>query len=37
VKSDREAFRYTAVKKLSKDGTLVREKRFEDIFPRDFQ
>ncbi len=37
LKSDREAFHYTSVKKLTQDGVVLREKRFADRFPRDFQ
>ncbi|HEV8702084.1 MAG TPA: CocE/NonD family hydrolase [Candidatus Polarisedimenticolia bacterium] len=36
-KSDRENFYYTYVRRLLKDGTLVREKTWEDTIPRDFQ
>jgi predicted acyl esterase len=37
IQSDRESFHYTNVKRLLKDGVLVREKRFEDTIPRDHQ
>jgi putative CocE/NonD family hydrolase len=35
--SDRESFHYSNVKRLLKDGVLLREKRFEDTIPRDHQ
>jgi predicted acyl esterase len=37
LRSDRESFHYVNVKRLLKDGVLVREKRFEDTIPRDHQ
>ena len=37
IRSDRANFYYSSVKRLSKDGVLVREKRFEDTIPRDHQ
>ena len=36
-RSDRESFYYTCVRRLLRDGTLVREKIWEDAIPRDFQ
>ena len=36
-RSDREAFHYTFTRRLLKDGTLVREKTWEETIPRDFQ
>ena len=36
-KSDRENFHYTYVRRLLKDGALVREKTWEDTIPRDYQ
>jgi predicted acyl esterase len=35
--SDRDAFHYTYVKRLLRDGTLVRERTWTDTIPRDFQ
>ena len=37
IRSDRTTFYYSSVKRLSKDGVLLREKRFEDAIPRDHQ
>jgi putative CocE/NonD family hydrolase len=36
-RSDRTNFYYTGTRRLLKDGTLVREKTWEDTIPRDFQ
>ena len=36
-RSDRENFYYTCVRRLRKDGALVREKTWEDLIPRDYQ
>jgi predicted acyl esterase len=36
-RSDRDNFYYTYFRRLLKDGTLVREKSWEDTIPRDFQ
>jgi hypothetical protein len=37
ITSDGASFHYASVKRLSQDGVLVREKRFEDTIPRDHQ
>lgn len=36
-RSDRENFYYRCLRRLLKDGTLIREKNWEDTIPRDFQ
>jgi predicted acyl esterase len=36
-RSDRQSFYYTNTRRLRKDGTLVREKTWEDTIPRDHQ
>ncbi len=36
-RSDRESFYYTGVRRLSKDGVLLREKKWEQTIPRDHQ
>jgi uncharacterized protein len=36
-RSDANSFYYTGTRRLLKDGTLVREKVWEDAIPRDFQ
>jgi uncharacterized protein len=36
-KSDRDNFYYDGVRRLLKDGALVREKTWKDVIPRDFQ
>jgi hypothetical protein len=36
-RSDRENFHYWSVRRLLKDGALVREKSWEQTIPRDFQ
>ncbi len=36
-RSDRKAFRYSYVRRLLKDGALVREKSWDEAIPRDFQ
>jgi uncharacterized protein len=36
-RSDRENFYYSAVRRLLENGSLVREKKWEDTIPRDFQ
>ena len=36
-RSDRDNFYYTHVRRLLKDGTLVREKSWHDTIPRDYQ
>ncbi len=36
-RSDRESFYYTCVRRLLKDGAIVREKSWEDTIPRDHQ
>jgi hypothetical protein len=36
-RSDRESFHYSGVRRLFKDGVLLREKAWEDSIPRDHQ
>jgi hypothetical protein len=36
-RSDRDNFYYDGVRRLRKDGVLVREKAWKDVIPRDFQ
>ncbi len=36
-RSDRESFHYSSVRRLLKDGALVRERAWEQTIPRDFQ
>jgi hypothetical protein len=36
-RSDRDNFYYDSVRRLLKDGVLVREKAWKDVIPRDFQ
>ena len=36
-RSDRDSFYYTCVRRLLNNGTIVREKVWEDTIPRDFQ
>jgi len=36
-RSDRDNFYYTHIRRLLKDGTLVREKSWQDTIPRDYQ
>jgi hypothetical protein len=36
-RSDRQNFYYTGVRRLLKDGVLLREKTWEKTFPRDYQ
>jgi hypothetical protein len=37
IRSDRDNFHYRSVKRLLRDGAVVREKAFEDTIPRDHQ
>jgi hypothetical protein len=37
LRSDRENFYYSSVRRLRRDGTLVREKKWEQTIPRDHQ
>jgi hypothetical protein len=37
LKSDRENFYYSSERRLLRDGVLVREKKWQQIFPRDHQ